>query len=156
MSPHQRGPHKKIELFDGHYFSPGQWLGHPFSITFNFVYFQSAGWAGLKKLFKSLDICIFLFVSFVLGNCFGFVETFLFVYLKDELGAPMYLLGLTVTTGNSGFKFFQNFNILRDLKKLLYFVHFDQATVCQSKQKKVFTIIKLNCYVFNFLNMFTK
>merc|ERR1712128_135559 len=29
----------------------------------------------------------------------GFVETFLFVFLKEDLHAPMYLLGLTITTG---------------------------------------------------------
>ena len=36
---------------------------------------------------------------FLLGNCYGFVETFLFLLLKDEMHAPMYLLGLTITTG---------------------------------------------------------
>lgn len=60
---------------------------------------KSSGLKGVKQIFTSLDICFFLGVMFVLGNCFGFVETFLFLYLKDEMGAPMYLLGLTITTG---------------------------------------------------------
>ena len=60
---------------------------------------KSSGMKGVKKIFTNLDICFFLGVMFVLGNCFGFVETFLFMYLKDEMSAPMYLLGLTITTG---------------------------------------------------------
>ena len=60
---------------------------------------KSSGMKGVKKIFTNLDICFFLAVMFVLGNCFGFVETFLFMYLKDEMHAPMYLLGLTITTG---------------------------------------------------------
>ena len=60
---------------------------------------KSSGIKGVKRIFSDLDICFFLAVMFVLGNCFGFVETFLFVYLKDTMGAPMYLLGLTITTG---------------------------------------------------------
>ena len=60
---------------------------------------KSTGLKGLKKLFSNLDICIFLAVMFMLGNCFGFVETYLFLYLKGEMGAPMKLLGLTITTG---------------------------------------------------------
>ena len=60
---------------------------------------KSSGLKGVKKIFTNLDICFFLAVMFVLGNCFGFVETFLFLLLKDEMGAPMYLLGLTITTG---------------------------------------------------------
>merc|ERR1712037_339724 len=34
-----------------------------------------------------------------MGTLYGFVETFLFVYLKADLNAPIYLLGLTITTG---------------------------------------------------------
>jgi len=60
---------------------------------------KSSGMKGLKKIFTNLDICFFLAVMFVLGNCYGFVETFLFLLLKDEMHAPMYLLGLTITTG---------------------------------------------------------
>ena len=60
---------------------------------------KSSGLKGVKRIFTDLNICFFLAVMFVLGNCFGFVETFLFVYLKDTMGAPMYLLGLTITTG---------------------------------------------------------
>ena len=60
---------------------------------------KSSGMKGIKKIFSSLDICFFLAVMFILGNCFGFVETYLFLYLKDEMGAPMKLLGLTITVG---------------------------------------------------------
>jgi len=60
---------------------------------------KSSGMKGIKKIFSSLDICFFLAVMFILGNCFGFVETYLFLYLKDEMLAPMYLLGLTITVG---------------------------------------------------------
>ncbi len=60
---------------------------------------KSSGMKGVKKIFSSLDICFFLAVMFVLGNCFGFVETYLFLYLKKEMEAPMILLGLTITTG---------------------------------------------------------
>ena len=56
---------------------------------------KSSGLKGIKQIFSTLDICFFLAVMFVLGNCFGFVETYLFLYLKDEMGAPMKLLGLT-------------------------------------------------------------
>ena len=60
---------------------------------------KSTGLKGIKKIFSSIDICFFLAVMFVLGNCFGFVETYLFLYLKDEMAAPMKLLGLTITMG---------------------------------------------------------
>lgn len=60
---------------------------------------KSSGLKGVKKIFGSLDICFFLAVMFILGNCFGFVETYLFLYLKKEMSAPMFLLGLTITTG---------------------------------------------------------
>ena len=53
----------------------------------------------MRHIFLNIDIDVFLFMTFVLGNCWGFVETFLFVYLKDDMGAPMSLLGLTITTG---------------------------------------------------------
>ena len=54
---------------------------------------KSSGFKGLKQIFTTLDIVFFLAVQFILGNCLGFVETFLFLYLKDDMGAPMYLLG---------------------------------------------------------------
>ena len=61
---------------------------------------KSSGLKGVKKIFTNLDISFFLGVMFILGNCYGFVETFLFPYLRKEMSAPMYLLGLTITTGN--------------------------------------------------------
>ena len=60
---------------------------------------KSAGLKGVKKIFLKFDICVFLVLMFVIGNLWGFVETFLFVYLKEDMGAPMYLLGLTLTIG---------------------------------------------------------
>ena len=54
---------------------------------------------GLKTIFTNLSIIIFLVMMFVCGCMYGFVETFLFVYLKEDLNAPIYLLGLTITTG---------------------------------------------------------
>lgn len=42
-------------------------------------------------------MCFIVFL-FVLGNFWGFIESFLFLYLK-ELSAPNYLLGITITVG---------------------------------------------------------
>lgn len=52
----------------------------------------------VKPLLKSVNIWVLLIVIFILGTCWGFVESFLFWYLLD-LNAPKYLLGLTLTTG---------------------------------------------------------
>jgi len=54
---------------------------------------------GLRLIFSNPSVIIFLVMMFVCGGMFGFVETFLFVYLKEDLHAPIYLLGLTITTG---------------------------------------------------------
>lgn len=54
---------------------------------------------GLRLIFSNISCITFLVMMFVCGNMFGFVETFLFVYLKEDLSAPIYLLGLTITTG---------------------------------------------------------
>merc|ERR1719369_1273066 len=54
---------------------------------------------GVKEIFTSGDIVIFLLMMFVCGTMYGFVETFLFVFLKEDLHAPIFLLGLTITTG---------------------------------------------------------
>merc|ERR1719369_1310662 len=54
---------------------------------------------GVKEIFTSADIVIFLIIMFVCGTMYGFVETFLFVFLKEDLHAPIFLLGLTITTG---------------------------------------------------------
>jgi len=55
-------------------------------------------WGNVAPLIKSANVWIFLFSVFIMGSCWGFLETFLFVYLK-ELKAPNYLLGLTITVG---------------------------------------------------------
>jgi MFS family permease len=54
---------------------------------------------GLKAILTNFEILLFLVMMFVCGSMYGFVETFLFVFLKEDLHAPMYLLGLTITTG---------------------------------------------------------
>jgi len=56
-------------------------------------------WEGIKIIFTNISMLIYLIMMFVCGCCYGFVETFLFVYLKEDLHAPIYLLGLTITTG---------------------------------------------------------
>ncbi|XP_050532954.1 uncharacterized protein LOC126900957, partial [Daktulosphaira vitifoliae] len=48
------------------------------------------------RLLKLPHVIAFLFFLFVLGNCWGFIESYLFLYLK-ELGASNYLLGITVS-----------------------------------------------------------
>lgn len=52
----------------------------------------------LINIFKMAHVIVFIIFLFVLGNLWGFIESFLFFYLKD-LGAPNYLLGITVTVG---------------------------------------------------------
>ena len=56
-------------------------------------------WKGVKIIFRNVNTIMFIFIMFVCGTMFGFVETFLFVFLKEDLAAPIYLLGLTITTG---------------------------------------------------------
>lgn len=52
----------------------------------------------VKPLLRSLPIWLLLTVVFALGTMWGFVESFLFLYLED-LKARKSLLGLTLTTG---------------------------------------------------------
>ncbi|XP_043657299.1 uncharacterized protein LOC122622701 isoform X2 [Drosophila teissieri] len=52
----------------------------------------------LWNLLKMPHVIAFICFLFVLGNFWGFIESFLFLYLK-ELGAPNYLLGITITVG---------------------------------------------------------
>ena len=46
----------------------------------------------IKNLFKRVDIDVFLFILFLLGANWGFLENYLFVFL-DSLNAPTYMLG---------------------------------------------------------------
>lgn len=46
----------------------------------------------LVNIMKMPHVILFIFFLFALGNFWGFIESFLFLYLK-ELGAPNYLLG---------------------------------------------------------------
>ncbi|XP_075992975.1 uncharacterized protein LOC142987902 [Anticarsia gemmatalis] len=52
----------------------------------------------LVNIIKMPHIIIFIFFLFALGNFWGFIESYLFIYLR-ELGAPNFLLGITVTVG---------------------------------------------------------
>lgn len=47
------------------------------------------------KLLQLPHVIMFIFYLFVLGNCWGFIESYLFLYLK-ELGASNYLLGMYI------------------------------------------------------------
>lgn len=55
-------------------------------------------WSNVRPLLKSANVWIFLFSVFIMGSCWGFLESFLFIHLQ-KLDAPNYLLGLTVTVG---------------------------------------------------------
>lgn len=44
------------------------------------------------SILKMPHVTVFIFFMFLLGNYWGYIESFLFLYLK-ELGAPNYLLG---------------------------------------------------------------
>ncbi|XP_034239545.1 uncharacterized protein LOC117644314 [Thrips palmi] len=52
----------------------------------------------LLRLLRMPHVMCFILFLFALGNFWGFIESFLFLYLK-ELGAPNYVLGITVTVG---------------------------------------------------------
>ncbi|CRK89295.1 CLUMA_CG003054, isoform A [Clunio marinus] len=52
----------------------------------------------LWNLLKMPHVMCFILFLFLLGNFWGFIESFLFLYLK-ELGAPNILLGITITVG---------------------------------------------------------
>lgn len=55
-------------------------------------------WGNVRPLLKSANVWIFLFSVFIMGSCWGFLESFLFIHLQ-KLNAPNYLMGLTVTVG---------------------------------------------------------
>lgn len=55
-------------------------------------------WTNVRPLLKSANVWVFLFSVFIMGSCWGFLESFLFIHLQ-KLDAPNYLLGLTVTVG---------------------------------------------------------
>ncbi|CAB0019753.1 unnamed protein product [Nesidiocoris tenuis] len=52
----------------------------------------------MMKLLGLPHVIMFIFYLFLLGNCWGFIESYLFLYLK-ELGASNYLLGITISVG---------------------------------------------------------
>lgn len=47
---------------------------------------------GLKEIVTRVEIDIFMILILIMGTNYGFIESYLFVYLK-ELKAPNYLLG---------------------------------------------------------------
>ena len=51
--------------------------------------------AGLKKLVHFIDVDVFILMMLFLGTCWGFIESFLFVFLM-ELKANSYLLGILI------------------------------------------------------------
>ncbi|XP_018006707.1 major facilitator superfamily domain-containing protein 6 [Hyalella azteca] len=55
-------------------------------------------WRDIIQLMKRTEVVIFLFIIFLLGANWGFLENYLFVFL-NYLKAPTYLLGLTMTFG---------------------------------------------------------
>jgi hypothetical protein len=48
--------------------------------------------AGLRKLIRLIDVDVFMLMMLLLGTCWGFLESFLFIFLM-ELNANSYLLG---------------------------------------------------------------
>nr|CAH0110425.1 unnamed protein product [Daphnia galeata] len=54
--------------------------------------------AGIKRLVRLIDVDVFMLMMLLLGTCWGFIESFMFVFLM-ELKANSYLLGMTVTLG---------------------------------------------------------
>ncbi|XP_063219814.1 uncharacterized protein LOC134529542 [Bacillus rossius redtenbacheri] len=52
----------------------------------------------LLRIMRLPHVTLFIIFLFLLGNFWGFIESFLFLYLK-ELGASNYLLGATITVG---------------------------------------------------------
>ncbi len=50
----------------------------------------------ISKLIRLIDNDIFMIMMLLLGTCWGFLESFLFVYLT-ELEASSYLLSIIIT-----------------------------------------------------------
>ena len=46
----------------------------------------------LLKIFRMIDVDIFMLMMLIIGTCWGFLESFLFVFLM-ELNASSFLLG---------------------------------------------------------------
>lgn len=55
-------------------------------------------WKNIRPLLKTANVWLFLLSIFVMGSCWGFLESFLFLHLQ-KLDAPNYLMGLTLTVG---------------------------------------------------------
>lgn len=52
--------------------------------------------SGAKRLIRLIDVDFFMLMMLLLGTCWGFLESFLFVFLM-ELKANSYLLGISRT-----------------------------------------------------------
>jgi hypothetical protein len=48
--------------------------------------------SNIGKILRFVEADVFLLMMFILGGIWGFVESYLFIYLK-ELDSPNYLLG---------------------------------------------------------------
>ena len=49
-------------------------------------------WRNVQQLARFIDVDIFMSMSLLLGTCWGFLETYLFIFLA-QMKAPAYLLG---------------------------------------------------------------
>lgn len=58
----------------------------------------------LRQLVRMIDVDFFFFMMLLLGACWGFLESFLFVFLI-ELNASSYLLGMSPLVIRSSTKF---------------------------------------------------
>ncbi len=66
---------------------------------------------GLKRLVRLVDVDVFMLMMLLLGTCWGFLESFLFVFLM-ELKANSYLLGIKLYLFR---KKGEDYNILHDI-----------------------------------------
>ncbi|XP_076032763.1 uncharacterized protein LOC143020328 isoform X2 [Oratosquilla oratoria] len=53
----------------------------------------------LRQLVRTGELCALLLVMTLLGTFWGYIETFMYMQLEEELGASKMLLGLTLTMG---------------------------------------------------------
>lgn len=72
----------------------------------------------LWNLLKMPHVITFIFFLFILGNFWGFIESFLFLYLK-ELGAPNYLLG----------------KYKKDNKKMYFCIHITAIRIIKNRKQ---------------------
>ncbi|CAL4070473.1 unnamed protein product, partial [Meganyctiphanes norvegica] len=81
----------------GDLFVIGAVIGASF-ITINVVDKTDNIMRDLKVLVSKFEIDVYFVMILILGSLWGYIENYLFVFLK-ELDAPNYMLGLTLTVG---------------------------------------------------------